>query len=91
MAGPGLIKNIIEQDRLVPTLRTLKLLLSHPDVQELHRFLADLPEDILIDLYECAMGTGHDLKKMYKNNFELLETIAGETSVMKNVFRATAG
>lgn len=92
-AGTGLelVRDIIEEDGLVPTLRTLKLLLSHDDPEALEEFFCELPEEILIDLYEGAVGTGSDLLAMYKDNYRLLDRVASGVLLDRLVTRHKSG
>jgi hypothetical protein len=84
-AGGGLelIREIVTFGQLVPTLRTLKAILAHPDQEELRQFLISLPEDVLVELYESAAGTGSDLVEMYTANYPVLRDAAQATSIMK--------
>lgn len=70
-----LINDILVVGQLWPTLRTLKLILGHKDLNELKAFLERLSEEVLIDLYEAACGTGRDLFEIYPDGFNVLSSL----------------
>lgn len=68
--------DIIENDGMTLTIRTMKMVLGESDHKKLSQFLHKLPEHLLCEIYAGTLGSGHEFVSHYRHGFAMLQHVA---------------
>lgn len=72
-AGTGidLLQRLLDCGPMKHTVRTLKEILK-AGTEDFEKLLINLPDEVLLELFEGMVGTGSDLRDMYPDNYDAL-------------------
>lgn len=79
--GFGDLLDIIENDGMIITLRTLKMIMEETDKQKVIEFLETISLNTLFDLYDGVLSNGLHYLSYYKEGFETIKQVAVKRGV----------